>query len=73
MGPETYVLALRDRSKSNLNLSLGQDIGRCRHVDEEVCNQGSALALAQPLISNRIFIISFFGLPSQLNIINRNE
>lgn len=33
----TYVLALRDSTKSNLNLSLSQDIGGGGHVDQEVC------------------------------------
>ena len=32
----TYVLALRDGTKSDLNLGLGQDIGGGRHVDQEI-------------------------------------
>lgn len=33
---ETYVLALGDGTKSDLNLGLGQDIGGGGHVDQEV-------------------------------------
>lgn len=33
------VLALGDGGEGNLNLGLGQDIGGCGHVDEEVCFQ----------------------------------
>jgi hypothetical protein len=36
MAVNTYVLALRDGTESNLNLSLGQDIGGGGHVDQEV-------------------------------------
>lgn len=32
----TYVLALRDSTKSDLDLGLGQDVGGGGHVDEEV-------------------------------------
>jgi hypothetical protein len=32
----TYVLALRDGTESDLNLGLGQDIGGGGHVDQEI-------------------------------------
>lgn len=34
---DTYVLALRNSTKSNLNLGLGQNIGGGGHVNQEVC------------------------------------
>ena len=33
----TYVLALRDSTKTNFNLGLGKDISGGGHVDQEVC------------------------------------
>lgn len=33
---ETYILALRDGCKANLNLSLGENVGGGGHVDKEV-------------------------------------
>lgn len=33
----TYVLALRDRTKADFDLGLGQDIRRGGHVNQEVC------------------------------------
>jgi hypothetical protein len=40
-GIETHVLALGDGSEIDLNLGLGQDIGRGGHVDEEVWRANS--------------------------------
>lgn len=33
----THILALGDGGEIDLNLGLGQNIGRSRHVDEEIC------------------------------------
>lgn len=33
----TYILALRDGTKTDFDLSLGQDIRRGGHVNQEVC------------------------------------
>lgn len=33
----TYILALRDRTKADFDLGLGQDIRRGGHVNQEVC------------------------------------
>jgi hypothetical protein len=35
----TYVLALGDGSEIDFNLGLGEHVGRCGHVDEEVCTR----------------------------------
>ena len=35
----TYVLALRDSTKTNFNLGLGEDISGGGHVDQEVCSE----------------------------------
>lgn len=37
----TYVLALGDGGKVNLDLGHGQDIGRCGHVNQEICDEVS--------------------------------
>ncbi len=33
----SYVLALWDRAKVDFDFGLCEDVGRCGHVDEEIC------------------------------------
>lgn len=47
---ETYVLALGDGSKIDLDLGLGEDVGGRGHVDEEVW--GGLLVLARHHIAS---------------------
>lgn len=42
----THVLALRNGSKVNLNLGLGQNVGGSRHVDKEICKANSLACIA---------------------------
>jgi hypothetical protein len=64
----TYVLALRDGTESDLNLGLGQDIGGGGHVDQEIWKRKNNIsclfkvARISPIIQ-RILFNRFISMP----------